>query len=663
MSCVFDQFIRAGFVAAAFAFAILGSAVTASAFQKAPAWLQLAAAASHPSYDAKVPAVVLHRETSITLDNSGKQVKVERTAIKVLTREGRREAGGAAFYLSKFNTVREIEAWMIAPGGTVKSYGKKDVIDRISDPDDIYDEGRIKIIDASGDAEVGSVFGFTSTVEDRPLFFQDKWIFQDELPTLISRYSVEVPDGWKATSITFNRSEVVPSVRGNVYTWELRGMPAIPQETMGPSFVNLAPRLAVNYFPAAGGDANKIFPNWTEVSRWTTGLFDPQVVVNDAVAIKAREITANAKSEFEKIRAIGAFVQNLQYISIDIGVGYGNGMKPRPSDVVLNRGYGDCKDKANLMRALLRALKIEAFPVAIYSGDAEFVRVEWPSPGQFNHCIIAIRVSAETQGPTVVEHPELGRLLIFDATDPFTPVGDLPDMLQGSYGMIAAGDKGGILKMPVTPAEANRLERTVDMAITPQGSISGKVGERTFGQAAAFERGRFRSLSAADYNRVIEHWVTTGASGAKATEINVKDDPQNASFEVSLGLRADSYAQIMQDRLMVFKPAVISRLGRLAVTEGRRTTPFVVDSTAYSEQVRIELPAGFSVDEVPDALNLETSFGKYSATYEVKGSTLVYKRALTLNRSNVPAEKYDAVKTFFGKVHAAEQAPVVLIKK
>jgi transglutaminase-like putative cysteine protease len=47
----------------------------------------------------------------------------------------------------------------------------------------------------------------------------------------------------------------------------------------------------------------------------------------------------------------------------------------------LSRGYGDCKDKANLMRAMLRVLKIESYPIAIYSGDPTFVREEWASPG------------------------------------------------------------------------------------------------------------------------------------------------------------------------------------------------------------------------------------------------------------------------------------------
>ena len=40
-------------------------------------------------------------------------------------------------------------------------------------------------------------------------------------------------------------------------------------------------------------------------------------------------------------------------------------------------------------------------------------------------------------------HATLGRLLIFDATDPYTSLGDLPDHEQGSYALIIAGQNGG----------------------------------------------------------------------------------------------------------------------------------------------------------------------------------------------------------------------------
>ena len=109
-------------------------------------------------------------------------------------------------------------------------------------------------------------------------------------------------------------------------------------------------------------------------------------------------------------------MQNLQYISIDIGVGRGNGYRPHAASQVLAKAYGDCKDKANLMRAMLKSINITAYPVAIYLGDADHVREEWASPYQFNHCIIAIKVGDEVIAPTIITDAKLGRLLIFDAT-------------------------------------------------------------------------------------------------------------------------------------------------------------------------------------------------------------------------------------------------------
>ena len=52
---------------------------------------------------------------------------------------------------------------------------------------------------------------------------------------------------------------------------------------------------------------------------------------------------------------------------------------------------------------------------------------------------------------------------------------------------------------------------------------------------------------------------------------------------------------------MVFKPAIIGRLERLSFTEGKRMSPYMIDSSAYSESVRIKLPTGFDVDEVPES--------------------------------------------------------------
>lgn len=629
-----------------------------------PAWLRQAAASQTPIYEKNVKAVVLHKETQVTLDSEGKLTTTENYAVKILTREGKREAVAVAYYLVSSGKIRDMDGWLIRSDGTSKEYNKKTIIDQISDPDDIYNEGRIKIIDASDDADVGSVFGYTVVSEEPPLFYQDLWRSQDDLPTLLSRHTLNLPRDWKATSVTFNHENIQPQINGTSYTWELRNLPPIPKEPMSPSFINLAPFVAINYAPENSSQGiNKAFANWTEVSRWASGMYDPQVIINDEIAVKARDLTANAQTELEKIQAIGKYVQNLQYISIDIGVGYGNGMRPRPSNLVLSRGYGDCKDKANLMRAMLKVLKIEAYPIAIYSGDSTKVREEWASPSQFNHCIIAVKVSDSTQSSTIIEHPQLGRLLIFDATDPFTPVGDLPDYLQGSLALIMAGDSGGLVKMPVTPPDFNTWKRKIDINLSEDGSIRGTISERASGQPSTMARAMVRSLSSSDFNNAIEGWLTRGATGAKLIKLNSEDKHTEARFNLDIEFSAGNYGQLMQGRLLVFKPAIVNRADSIYLTEKDRKHPVVFDSDSFDETAVFNLPQGFVVDEIPEPVNLETAFGKYTAKYETKDGKLFYSRSLITKRTVLPVDKYSSVRDFYSKILSAEQSPVVLMKK
>jgi transglutaminase-like putative cysteine protease len=646
---------------------VMMSASAALAVEDAPpSWLQQAATANIPSYNKDVPAVVLYSEQVVTIAPDGRITTTKNYAVRILTRDGREYANAVQMYLTGSSKVRDMRAWLIRGSGDVKKYGKENTLDQISDPNDIYNEYRVRIITAERDADAGMVFGYQSTIEEAPLFGQDLWRFQSRLPTLVSRYTLALPAGWRASSVTFNHAKIEPSVTaGSTYTWELTGLPPIELEPRSPEVTNLAPRIAVNYFPPDGSPVTgtKTFTNWADVSRWATELNDPQTAMDDTLAAKARELTASSKTELERIQAVARFVQNLQYISIDIGVGRGNGYRPRPAAQVLAKAYGDCKDKANLMRTLLKALRITAYPVAIYSGDPTFVREEWASPSQFNHAIIAIKVSDETQVPTVINHPKLGRLLIFDATDESTMVGDLPEHEQGSLALVVAGDDGLLIRMPTTPPESNQLERQIEATLADDGSITGSIQERSMGQSAVDERRAFNHFSRPDYLKIIEMWVTRGVSGARVTRVEPVDGKVNGRFALDVEFSAASYAQLMQNRLLVFKPAIVSRRDALVLTQAARKYPIVIDSNAFTETVRVKLPQGFGVDEMPDPLKLDTPFGNYTASYDVKDGQLLFTRKLTMRAMTIPAADYAAVRSFFERIRAVEQSPVVLARQ
>jgi hypothetical protein len=629
----------------------------------APAWLRQAAGATAPTYDKRVKAVVLLKDVSAVVSTDGRIVTTTNYAVRILAREGRDEARASEAYLTESGKVRELKAWLIRPTGEVKSYGKDETLDLALNPDDVYNEYRLRVISAADDVYgPGTVFGYQSVVEERTVISQDSFYFQDDLPALVSRYSMTAPQGWRASGVTFNHAKMEPTVAGSTYTWELRDLAPVEDEPHSPGMSALVPRLAVSYFPPSGTSVRG-FETWADVARFMSEIEDPQADINDAVAAKARELTAGAKTELEKIQAIGRYVQNVHYISIQKNIAGGGGYRPHAATEVFAKSYGDCKDKANLMRSMLKAVKVDSYLVSIYSGEPTYVRAEWASPMQFNHCIIAIRVSDETQVPTVVKHPQLGRLLIFDATDPYTPVGDLPEHEQDSLALIDAKESTELLRMPVTPPDANRLERTTEVTLQRDGSIAATVRSRTFGQSAALERALFKNLSRGDYEGVIQRWAGSEATGAKFTRIEPADEHAEGRFALDVEFTAPAYAQTMQDRLLVFKPSVVGHSNTGWLAEPTRKQPVVLKSKALIETVRFKLPAGFDVDEIPDAVKIDSEFGTYTANYEVKDGQLVYTRSLVQRAAVLPVEKYKDVRNFFGQVRASEDAPVVLARK
>jgi hypothetical protein len=272
-------------------------------------------------------------------------------------------------------------------------------------------------------------------------------------------------------------------------------------------------------------------------------------------------------------------------------------------------------------------------------------------------------VSDATEAATVIKHPTLGRLLIFDPTDDNTMIGDLPEHEQGSLALIIAGDAGALARMPITPAETNRLDRQADVALGVEGSITAKVREQSVGRAAVVERRWYRELSRPLYVKRVEQWINRGATGAMVSKVEPADDSAAGRFTLNVEFSAASYGQLMQNRLLVFKPAIVSRQESLALSEPMRAHPVVLKPRAFTETVKVKLPDGFDIDELPDAVKLDTPFGAYSTAYEVRDGHLHFTRKLIVQRATIPVAEYVKVRAFFEKITAAEQAPIVLAKK
>src|SRR6202040_4377752 len=98
------------------------------------------------------------------------------------------------------------------------------------------------------------------------------------------------------------------------------------------------------------------------------------------------------------------------------------------------------------------------------------------------------------------------------------------------------------------------------------------------------------------------------------------------------------YVQSPQPRMMIFRAGLL-RHGEVRLTQKIRKYPVVLDADALLETVRIGLPEGYKVDELPERLHLNSPFGKFEASWAVDGGELVFRRRLEMQAQSVPVLK------------------------
>jgi len=622
----------------------------------APVWFAQAARLPATAIESGADAVVLLDEVNVTVSDDGRVTTRRNYAVRIRTRGGSGAASVREIYTTGSGNVRTMHGWVLMDGRTFE-LGKAETADLALVDNDVYNESRMKVLKSPNVFSAGMVFGAETEVVERSVFTQLEWPLQDDWPVRSVRRTLTLPAGWDARAVTLNHSGLEGLRSGNTTSWELHDLSPSPEEPAGPPAHGLAPRLAVTYFPTRGDLPG--FGDWRSVSKWLAGLADPQANANATLTAKTKELTAAATTELDRIRAVARYVQGVQYISIQTGVGRGGGYKPHQAIDVFTKNYGDCKDKANLMRTMLASIGLRAFLVSAYAGDPDYVRPEWPSPQQFNHAIVAVLVGRETNATAVLEHASLGRLLFFDPTDEQTPLGELPVHLQGSEGLIVSADGGALVRMPLSDAAANPTTRRVEASLMPDGTLRATISRASAGHPASIERQIYRDLRKDEYLRAIEADVRRQIPRAQLTVGEVREDAATNRFELRMTLQAPGYAQILQGRLMVVQPPM-NRLELPVLTASTRETPILLEPLDETDVLDLAIPAGSSIDEVPEPLTRQASFGSFSIKWQTMDGHVSRNVSLLIRRSTVPAASYKEVRAFLDAFREAERQPVVL---
>jgi transglutaminase-like putative cysteine protease len=628
-----------------------------------PEWVREASRQLVPRDFGEANAVVLVDETTYTVAADGQATERHRHAVKILRPQGRRDAGVQVWY-DKDQKLVSLHVWSVGPDGHGYALKDSEIVDRSPfGQGNLYEEDRVKMAQAPG-ADPGGVVAYEYEQRTtRPYLTEKTWFFQDDLPHLAQSFTLELPPGFTYGTVWAHHAKTeAVDLEHQRYRWEMKDVPAVDLERvpLRPAAGSLEGRMTVHYAGPSLPDAT--VGSWESIGEWYGRLDRDRLVATPEIAAKAAELTAGKTDFYDRTEAVGEFVQRqIRYFGVELGIG---GYQPHAAGDVYRNRYGDCKDKATLLTAMLGSVGVHAGLVMV---DTERNVVDAEAPSIVgNHMIAAIEVPKGYESPklrSVVTAKTGRRYLIFDPTWEHTPFGQLESNLQGGYGILMEGKDSQAIALPVLGPELNTIHRTAKFQLAADGTLAGTVTESRFGDVSEHGRRMFGEGDAKEQREYLDHMLERDFTAFKVAEMKV-ENAQSLNRELTLKytVAAEGFAR-MAGPLMMVRPRVLGS-EQLPVEHKVRTVPIDLRQTMeVKDEYEVALPPGYELDELPPPVKLDVGFAAYESASEMKDGTLRYRRTYTIRQIVLPAERYADLEKLARAIAFDEQGRAVLKKK
>lgn len=525
------------------------------------------------------------------------------------------------------------------------------------------------------DVKVGSVIDFTYTKTSDFDYNLESWFFQSDIPVVWSEYEVEIPEyyhynkntkGYIASHIydesSKNRTHTMTSKsrKGlqvsktsytnqelsyyeNNYRIVYKDVPAFKNERFIGAAKDYISHIdfeleSVKYpnstLKQYSTDYESIGQKLLDSERYGSQLNSTRFLKDQVNLIQNRYTDPT-----EQMQAAYSWVQN--NIKWD---GY-NSLYAKESikDVYRNK-EGRAGGVNLLLTTLLRALDINAYPVALSTRSNGILPITHPSVTSFNYTIAYAKIN--------------GKEYLLDATEKNLPINQLPSRCLNGKGRIISDNGGKWIELKGN-TKYQRSEM-IKASINSDGELIGKRRVVSNSYAAFSKRNSieeeggidnyFESYAENDSDYTIENYTVD-----KYEEIN---SPLIENMDISL--------QVMDDEdIVYFNPLLYFKVEDNPFVQEKRDYP--VDFSYISNKkyiLQMEIPEGYEATEIPEKIyaSLPNNAGKF--TYQVvnNGNNLMVISQISLNKQMFLPNEYNSLKLFF-KMIVDKHSEVIVFKK
>ncbi|HUF04283.1 MAG TPA: DUF3857 and transglutaminase domain-containing protein [Aridibacter sp.] len=595
----------------------------------------------------------------ITVDDASADLVMRHyVRLKIFNERGREKFSKVDIPYIKRIKIKDIEARVIKPDGSIVELTKDDVFDR-----EIVKSNDIKVKAKSfavPGIEPGVIVEYRyKEIHKRSSADDMRMVFQRDIPMQYVAYYFK-PYG-DVRYLVFNLAgEKFEKVKGGMYKAEQRNVPALKEEPYMPPEDEVRKWMLVYYMSARKEISTSDF--WSTVGYYIAKHYDIKDTLKPGKKMRAaaEEIIGSASADEEKIRKLYDFcvkrVKNLDF-SPGITETELDEIKPNKDD---DDTYKKLQGRDIEINKLFASLADAAgFETRIaFTGDRSEL---FFNPRKAHPSFIHLAGVAVKMGPN---------WRYFDPGDPFVPYGSLNWYEENTSVFLLAYKDYITTTTPMLGYRDSKETRKGDFALDADGTLEGTVAVEYTGHLSYRHKVKNYDVSENQREEFLKASIRSRMSTAEVSNISIENlNEPGRPFIYKYKIRIPNYAQKTGSRLFI-QPGVF---------EHGSSARFASDTRIYdvyfpfpwseSDDISIRLPEGFTVDgsDKPSPIADSSGIGSLNINIGVDQSdgSIKYTREFYLGGGGnifFPVESYKPVKALFDAFHKADTHTITLKK-
>lgn len=362
---------------------------------------------------------------------------------------------------------------------------------------------------------------------------------------------------------------------------------------------------------------------WSDVVDWALPIFSISEPLPAEFRRQLDDIASTYKSSNEQALQVLRWTQEeIRYLGLEVGLG---SHVPRPPSVTLEKGYGDCKDKAVLLVAALEYLNISSFPALATLSDGLIIADIPARINAFNHVIVGIEIDDQTHwvDPTLTHQG--GRLETLALID----YGYVLPIRDGTSDLVQVSIE--VSDVPVYQIDENFLFLD-DESAGLRLSVEYTYKKHT---ADFIRRSLANNGEDAFARQFIDYYADYYPGLSQEGEFSVSDvlDENIVKMMANYSVDADAFDDgKLAEQLLVVASAITDMVPK--DTEAKRTAPMALPYGAHlAHRIRVETPGRMIT--VPEGETISTNGFDYARRFENIGEAFEINYDLVIKGRSV----------------------------